>query len=121
MDQIPTRNTCDLTDPEEMFLWCFTGAGGVTGAPLLMPTDYYRALSRHLHDCGARLTAEPVVKWRAPTDTLSPLLAQGEWVPADEPDKEDEVTRIVSQLTPELRRRTLEVLREMGGDPDDAA
>lgn len=97
-----------------MFLWCFTGAGGITGAPLLMHLDYYRALSKHLYECGARLPEAPGQKWRPPVgDTLSPLFAQGTWVGIDEPDDEqDEVARIVAKLAPTIRERTYEILKD---------
>lgn len=52
-DTFPTRENCDLSNPEEMFLWMFIGAPKITGGALPFPTAYLRMLSKHFHELGA--------------------------------------------------------------------
>lgn len=79
----PTRENCDLSDPEEMFLWMFAAPPKVKGAPLIMPIDYYRDMSRHLYELGARLGAEPVKEY-VPPSANDPNIwtSPGRWAPA---------------------------------------
>lgn len=84
---IPTRETCDLNDPKEMFLWMFVAMPGLNGAPLVMPIDYLMMLSEHMYECGARLTADPIKKYRPPASTEPHwATSPGTWVPIDAPD-----------------------------------
>jgi hypothetical protein len=84
---LPTRENCDLENPREMFLWMFTAPPGVNGAPLVFPTEVFMMWSEHLYECGARLGAEPMKKYRRPTGTEpNRYTTPGRWVPVDEPD-----------------------------------
>lgn len=84
---LPIRENCDVNDPKEMFLWMFTAPPGLNGAPMAFPTEYYMMLSEHLWECGARLTGEPMKKYRRPTGTEpNRFTTPGQWVPIDTPD-----------------------------------
>jgi hypothetical protein len=84
---IPTRENCDLNNPREMFLWMFTAVPGLNGAALMIPPDVFMVWSEHLYELGARLSAEPIKKYRRPTSN-DPHWATspGQWVPIDTPD-----------------------------------
>lgn len=61
----------------------FVGLPGVTGAPMLMGPDYYTEVAIHQVECGARVPADPIKRYEAPTD-LSPAGAAGKWVYLDD-------------------------------------
>lgn len=54
-DTFPTRENCDLSKPDEMFLWMFIGAPKITGGALPFPTAYLRMLSEHFFELGAMI------------------------------------------------------------------
>jgi len=118
----PTRQNCDLTNPEEAFLWMFAGLPHVRGAPLIMPMEYYREVSKRLWDLGARPTVEPVLEWIPPSATEANwLTSPGRWVPAGSGPKrserdaaKDAVARMSLQQKAELFK-VLEALE--GGEP----
>ena len=99
----PLRETCDPTNPEEAFLWMLVALPMQRGAPLIMPVEYLRQISRRLWDCGARPVAEPVIKYRKPmSGDPHWLTAPGQWVPASEPDPEpNPAVQVWEQLTSE--------------------
>lgn len=106
----PTRANCDPHDPEEAFLWMFAAMPMVKGAPLLMPIDYWRHMSKRLWDLGCRPTEKPTLEWIPPTATdPNWLTSPGRWVPAGTAPKlsEDEeaalaVGRMAQQQKAEL-------------------
>lgn len=59
------------------------------GAPLIMPVEYLRQISRRLWECGARPVEQPMIKYRKPSG-VDPhwMTAPGTWVSVDEPDPE---------------------------------
>lgn len=94
--QLPTRETCDLDDPYQRFLWMFVALPYVSGGPLIMPIDYYQFVSKRLHDLGAMLqcpscghTNEPTLKYQAPLGTdPNWATAPGKWVPMSTPERD---------------------------------
>ncbi|MBF6133517.1 DUF2744 domain-containing protein [Nocardia otitidiscaviarum] len=97
---VPTRANCDPDNPRQAFLWMFTAMPAMTGAPLMLPTEYWEMQSWRMWVLGARPAAEPTQKWQAPASvTANPWTAPGKWVDLD---------------TPEPQRKTLaEMLREL--------
>lgn len=86
-DDVPLRENCDLEDPRQMFLWMFTGLPGVNGAPLPLPAAFWMMVSEHLHECGARLSGDPIKKYRRPTGREpNAFTAPGTWVALDVAD-----------------------------------
>jgi hypothetical protein len=86
-DGVPTRETCDLDDPKEMFLWCYAGLPGINGAPLLFPNEVFAMWSEHMYECGARLVADAIKKYRPPNGREPNwATAPGRWVDSAEPD-----------------------------------
>ncbi|AER47576.1 minor tail protein [Mycobacterium phage DS6A] len=108
----PTRENCDLSDPKEMFLWTLVALPGVRGAQLVMPIAYNMAVSEHLHKCGARLAAEPVIKYQAPTANEPHwMTSPGRWVPIDAPDERPHPAReALGRLTALQKAELLEAL-----------
>lgn len=105
---IPLRENCDATDPRQVFLWCFTGFAA-KGAPLMLPVEFWEALSEHLVECLGlpveesieridgkkqkvrRLVpplpfGEPRRKYFPPATVMNRGVANGEWVTMDTPD-----------------------------------
>jgi len=117
-DEIPTRENCDLDDPEEMFLWMFVSLPELKGALAILPFEYYRLVSKRMHECGARLTcdscghtAEPTIKLRLPQTEEAWLTGAGKWVPADEPDPPaSDAVDLVRSLPPHLRKELNDAL-----------
>ncbi|MFC9768478.1 DUF2744 domain-containing protein [Rhodococcus jostii] len=84
---LPTRGTCDLSNPRQRFLWIFTALPGVVGAPLPLPTEYWEHVSYHMVECGLRLGGNQIKKYQPPQGSLlNRWTAAGKWVPLDEPD-----------------------------------
>lgn len=116
--QIPTRANCNPNDPEEAFLWAFTGMPDVVGALLLLPNDMMRKLSAHLVRVGAMMQCpccghekEPEILWRmSPTDV--PMVgAAGEWVDASEPETDrDVVAEKLAEMKPHVKKIVAERL-----------
>lgn len=109
-DQIPTREACDLNDPEERFVWPFLDLPGVVGGSLILPVPMLKEISQHLDDCGVQIACEscghekqPKVKWR-PVLGSSPMLGNaGQWVSFDTPDDENKhVREVLDQARPEV-------------------
>lgn len=133
---IPTRENCDLDDPDERFLWAFTSMPDMGGALLMLPNDLMRKLSKRLSQVGAMLRCpncgheeKPEIRWRmAPADPGSPFPSTaGEWVPADLPETErDVVAERLAQMGPHVKRVVAERLAQEfpdvfgpnGGDND---
>lgn len=82
---VPTRDTCDPTNPRQAFLWMFTAMPGLQGAPLILPPEYWEMQSWRMWVLGARPTEEPQLKWRPPANMANPWNATGAWVPLDAP------------------------------------
>jgi hypothetical protein len=123
--EFPTRENCDPTDPEEAFLWMFAALPHVRGAPLIMPVDYYRAVSKRLWDLGCRPTAEPTLEWVAPTATEPHwLTSPGRWVPAgSQPtlSEEDQARSAVAKMSHQQKAELFAALEalESGGTVAD--
>ncbi len=84
----PTREVCNLDDPDEMFLWMLVGLPGQDGAPLPMPQSALRMVSRRLYNAGARFHPEHcTIKYRPPQAGDPNILTNpGTWMGIDEPD-----------------------------------
>lgn len=79
----PTRENCDLDDPEEMFLWMFAALPGVNGGQFIMPIDYWRLVSKRLYELGARIGAEPGLEYVPPAaNEPNWATSAGKWVEA---------------------------------------
>ena len=118
----PTRANCDLKDPEEAFLWMFAALPHVRGAPLIMPMEYYRAVSKRLWDLGARPVEDPVLEWVPPSATEPHwLTSPGRWVPAGEGPKRterQEAKDAVARMSLQQKTELLNVLEALeAGDP----
>ena len=92
--EFPLRENCDPNNPEEAMLWMLVALPSQKGAPLLMPVEYLRMMSKRLWDCGARPSADPVIKYRPPNGREPHwMVAPGTWVPVDEPDPPRQTTK----------------------------
>lgn len=110
----PTRENCNLDDPREMFLWTLVALPGVRGAQLIMPVGYNMTISEHLHKCGARLAADPVIKYQAPTASEPHwMTSPGKWVSVDTADVAPHPARAaLGKLTALQKAELLEALLE---------
>ncbi|MFG1794020.1 DUF2744 domain-containing protein [Nocardia sp. NPDC049149] len=121
--QFPIRDNCDPTDPEEAFLWMLVGLPGLKGAPLLLPVQHLRAVSRRLWDCGARPVEQPVIKYRPPrAGDPHWLLSPGTWADIDDPDPEEvfDVRQFVAELPLRQRQQLAAALGLTGTVADEA-
>ncbi|RDI13442.1 uncharacterized protein DUF2744 [Rhodococcus sp. AG1013] len=113
-EEIPTRENCDLDDPEEMFLWMFVSLPELKGALAILPFEYYRLVSKRMYELGARLGADPTLKLRLPQSEEAWLTGAGTWVPIDEPDPPvSEAKDLVRALPPHLRKELDDALDEI--------
>ncbi|MEV6321365.1 DUF2744 domain-containing protein [Nocardia sp. NPDC051787] len=120
--QFPTRDNCDPTDPEEAFLWMLVGLPGLKGAPLLLPIQHLRQVSRRLWDCGARPVEQPVIKYRPPrAGDPHWLVSPGTWADINDPDPEDvfDVRQFVAALPLRQRQQLAAALGLTGTVPDE--
>ncbi|WP_084510603.1 phage gene 29 protein family protein [Nocardia lijiangensis] len=120
--QFPTRENCDPSDPEEAFLWMLVGLPGSKGAPLLLPIQHLRAVSRRLWDCGARPVADPVIKYRPPrAGDPHWLVSPGTWADIDDPDPEEvfDIRQFVAELPLRQRQQLAAALGLTGTVPDE--
>jgi len=122
--EFPTRANCDPTNPEEAFLWMFAGLPLVKGAPLIMPIQYFRQVSKRLWDLGARPVEEPVLEWVAPSASEPNwLTSPGKWVPAGKGPKRSEheqARESVARMSLQQRAELFKALKA-GEFPDTPA
>lgn len=115
--EFPTRDNCDQNSPEEAFLWMFAALPHVKGAPLIMPIEYYRSVSKRLWDLGARPAAEPTLEWVAPSATEPHwLTSPGRWVPAGSAPKRtehDEARDAIANMSMQQKAELLAVLEAL--------
>ena len=117
---LPLRETCDLENPRQAFLWMFTAMPGLKGAPLPMPTEYFELLSYHQWVLGARPQRPPGLKYRPPVNMVADRwTAQGEWVGVDEPDPpRTTMADIVAKLPQQDRAELKELINNKLGVED---
>lgn len=79
---IPTRQSCNLSNPEEAFLWMFVALPYVRGGAMILSEAAYRRDSEHLWDLGARPVEEPTLEY-VPSSMAQPdwATSAGKWVP----------------------------------------
>ena len=117
--EFPIRERCDADDPYEFALWAFVALPGVRGAPLIMPVDYYREVSKRLWDLGFRHVAEPELEW-VPPSASDPnwITSPGQWVPKGQAPKlseEQQAELAMTRMTAQQKHELLVVLE--GGEP----
>lgn len=127
-NRLPTRETCDLTNPKERFLWMLVALPGVNGGHQVMPSSYNMLVSEHLCRLGAMLQCpecgyakEPELKY-VPPKGADPhwLTSPGTWmrpedVPQESGDPMDEaLSKLTQQQIAALYKRLKE--RAEGGD-----
>lgn len=117
--EFPRRETCDPNDPYEFALWAFVAMPGVRGAPLVMPADYWREMSKRLWDLGFRHVEEPTLEW-VPPSASEPnwITSPGRWVPAgsgDQRSDEEKARDAVEKMTAQQRDELFGVLS--AGEP----
>jgi len=124
---IPTRDTCDLTDPMEMFLWMMVALPGVNGGQQVMPSSYNMLVSQHYYECGAMLACPACGHEKTPEKVYVPpsahdphwLTSPGRWVaPGKEPaDEENAIDKSLAALPSHQKAALLQrllKLRESG-------
>jgi len=88
----------------------FAALPHVRGAPLLMPIDYYRQVSKRLWDLGCRPVEEPTLEWVAPSATEPHwLTSPGRWVPAGSGPKRTEEDEAREAMTKMSRQQKAEL------------
>lgn len=112
--EFPTRSTCDPTNPEEAFLWMFVALPHVKGAPLMLPMEYYRLVSKRLWDLGCRPVEEPTLEW-VPPAASDPhwMTSPGRWMPVGGHRNDDDAAKaVVRGLSPVQRAELRKVLED---------
>lgn len=79
----PLKETCNLSDPSEAFLWMFVAPPHLWGGPLVMSIDQHQKDSEHLWDCGVRPSVAPKLEY-VPPGANDPFwtTTPGKWLPA---------------------------------------
>ncbi|RBO82063.1 translation initiation factor IF-2 N-terminal domain-containing protein [Nocardia puris] len=119
---VPVRENCDSGNPRQALLWMFTAMPGMSGAPLMLPTEYWEMQSWRMWVLGARPAEEPTQKYQPPASvTASAWQASGKWVDLDTPDPvrktmADHVRELPQHVRAELRRVVLEQFGVDDGD-----
>ena len=123
-NKLPTRETCDLGNPKEMFLWMLVALPGVNGGHQVMPSSYNMLVSEHLFQCGAMLTCpqcgytkQPEKAYVAPTaEDPHWLTSPGRWVEPDQVPKpkegEDAIDAAIDAMPPMVRAALFNRMKE---------
>ena len=84
-----------------MYLWMFVALPGIKGAPLLLPMEFWRGVSKHIVECGGMLGGAQVKQYQPPTDGDAHwVTGLGTWVSMDTPiERPEPADEIVSQLS----------------------
>lgn len=125
---LPMRETCDLDNPREMFLWMLVALPGMNGGQQAMPSSYNMLVSEALYRRGAMLKCEACGHEKEPEEVYVPASAEdphwmtspGRWVPKDRaPVAEGDQLDAVLEKMPAMQKaailQRLEKLRA-GGD-----
>lgn len=126
-NELPTRDKCDESRPDERFLWTMVGLPDVIGALLVLPVPMLRKISEHLVKCGVMLECpacghreDPEIRFRISPGDDPMMGGGGQWVPADTPIEADDVlAERMREWSPQLRRAIAERLAE--DHPSDEA
>lgn len=124
--KLPTRETCDLSSPKEMFLWMFVALPGVNGGHQVMPSSYNMLVSEHMYKLGAMLQCpecgyakDPALKY-VPPKTTDPhwLTSPGTWMqPKDVPaESADAIDQALDALTAQQQAALKKRLEERSKD-----
>jgi hypothetical protein len=127
---LPTRETCDLSSPSEMFLWMLVAQPGMNGGHQAMPSSYNMLVSERLHQLGAMLqcpecgfTKVPELQY-VPPSTEDPhwLTSPGTWMkPEDVPvSDKDAIDTALDALTTSQKAALFARLKvRQKGDQDE--
>jgi hypothetical protein len=118
--RLPTKEECDLTKPEEQFLWMLTQVDMGEGTqPQTIMLNLAKAISKHLSECGATYVPERQTKKYIPPyrGQQHHLNALGMWVPMDY--EEPEAVRLPNPeaMTPHERQLMVDELDKLGMIP----
>lgn len=123
---LPTREACDLTDPEERFVWMFLDLPPVKGGALILPVPMLKEISKHLSDAGAMLecpdcgcSPTPSVKWQRLPGHDPMLGSAGHWVDAATPDDDNAAVRdVLHSVKPDVHKALIDELASMYPNDD---
>ena len=124
-NELPTRDRCDESKPDERFLWAMVGLPDVIGALLVLPVPMLRKISEHLVKCGVMLECpecghreDPEIRFQIAPGEDPMMGGGGRWVPADTPIEHDDVlAQKMREWSPRLRKAIIEgLVRDF---PDD--
>lgn len=120
---IPLQQDLNMSDPEEMFLWMLVGMPGMEEqAPLMMPPQILRKVSKRLYDAGARWhPEEQTIKYVPPAGQEHWLAGSGgRWVPIDEKLPPEDTAPDISHLSLGEKRELVKKLHAEGHLPAEA-
>lgn len=136
---IPTKEKCDLSNPEEKFLWALVHLPNVGGVATVTHPDILKAWSVHLGECGfvhvdelleladadgnIRVSQLPVQEKKLQTPFRGPqhqYNGASKWVPMDTPDPVKVVIPDIRQMTPEENAAMIRQYQEAGMLPPPA-
>ena len=119
---VPLRESCDLDDPMEKFLWMLVALPGQNGGQQAMPSSYNMLVSQALHKRGAMLKCEACGHMKEPEEVYVPPSAQdahwmtspGRWVPADKVPaaKGDSLDEVLDNMLPQVQAALFERLKK---------
>lgn len=117
---IPLQHELNLEDPEEAFLWMFTGLPGMEEqAPMIVPPQILRKWSRRMWEAGARFIPEQqTIKYVPPHGQEHWLAGSGgRWVPVDEQLPPEDTAPDISHLSLGEKRELVKRLQAEGHLP----
>lgn len=110
---LPTRENCNLDDPQEMFLYMLVALPGTRGGQQTMPSSYNMLVSEALWRRGAMLKCEKCGYMKDPEEVYVPpaaddphwMTSPGRWMPKDKAPKRDgnPIDRSIEDLTHQQR------------------
>ena len=119
---VPTRESCDLDDPMEMFLWMLVALPGQNGGQQAMPSSYNMLVSQALHKRGAMLKCEACGYMKEPEEVYVPPSAQdphwmtspGRWMRKDRVPKPtgDSLDEVLDNMPNQVQAALFERLKK---------
>lgn len=73
---LPTRENCDLDDPQQMYLWGFVGLPGMNGGALGFPSSVLMLWSEHFYELFGPVKCEQCGHVKEPEKHYVPSSAQ---------------------------------------------
>ena len=116
---IPTRENCDIDDPQQMYLWGFVGLPGMNGGALGFPSSVLMLWSEHFYELFGPVKCEACGHVKEPDKQYVPPSAQdahwmtspGRWKKGHVPPRRSSLDEVLDNMPNQVKAALFERLK----------